>query len=551
MTLLEPPGPAPVSRGCRPGAPAVVLFVACAALAVDRAGAQPPSAPLPVPTPALDNLDPLVQEQIRERRDWQRRVLDAAVSSIVDRVLAYGEMGALYQAYGLFEAARASYLNAAQLAPDDFRWHYYLGLLERDRNQPEASIASLQRALTLAPGDVPTLVRLGEMQRDQGRADLAAPLLEKAAALDPDNAAALATLGQIALSDREFEQAAALLERALRLQPDASSLRSPLAMAYRGLGDRDQAAAEIARHGGGEVTMIDPLLRKLYGLARAQREHQQAGTAAFAAGRVEEAIAEFRQAVREDPIFSLPRVNLALALLRAGKPQEAADELTAARRIAPESPRVHFAFGYLRAQQGAQAEAAQHYRAAVAADPDHSEAWFNLGGALDALDRHGEAAAAYAEVVRRRADWPVARLREAQALVLAERYGDARTRLDAAAAALPADGYVAHARARVLAAAPEAAVRDGREALATARALFDARPGFEHAETVAMALAELGRFDEAIAWQEQAVGLAGQGGRDAEVKRLQRGLALYRRGEPARAPWQETGELVPFPGAAR
>lgn len=506
---------------------------------------------VPVPTPDLDNMDALVREQIQERQRWHRRVIETSGADAKEQILAYGELGTLYHAYGLPDAAEACYRNAAQLAPNDYRWPYYLALLYRDRNDSGSAIASFERALTAAPNDVPTLIRLAEVQLDQNRPELASPLLDKAVKIDRTNAAALAALGQIALSRRDFGRAAGLLERALALQPAASSLRSPLALAYRGLGDAGKAGAQIEQHGTGEVTLNDPLLRKLHGLAKAQREHQQRGAAAFAAGRVDEAIAEFRQSVREDPLYSVPRVNLALALLKTEALDQAAEELSMALTTAPESPQAHFAFGYVRAQQGAQSEALGHYRAAVTSDPEYVDAWFNLAASLAALGRHEDAAAAYAEVVGRRPDWPLARLHEASSLILADRDADARARLDAAAAAMPRDGYVAHALARLLATSPDGAVRDGAQALVLAEALFKARPSLEHAETMAMALAELGRFDDAVRWQREAMTIAEQNSRNAEQGLLERRLALYQRGEPCRAPWKETGEVVPFPGAAR
>jgi tetratricopeptide (TPR) repeat protein len=505
-----------------------------------------------IPAPDLDALDPLVKEQIIERQQWhRRRTVDGARTAPLERAAAYGELGALYHSYGLFDAAEPCYRTAAELRPDDFRWPYYLGLLHRSRNEPGEAIASFERALQLAPRDVPTLVRLAEVELDQNRPERAATWLDRAIALDSRNAAALAARGQIALSRRQFREAAQMLERALTLQPDASTLRSPLAMAYRGLGDAGKARAAIERHGPGAVTLVDPLLRKLHGLARAQREHQQRGTEAIAAGQIDAAIAAFRQAVAEDPLYSLPRVHLALALLRAGKSAEAADELTVALEHAPGSARAHFGLGYVRAQQRRPAEAVEQYRATVVSDPGHVDAWFNLATTLGALHRYQEAADAYASAVRLRPEWAAARLREANALVMAGRLADARRRLEAAAAAHPRDGYIAHALARLLATAPEAGERDGGRALAVAEALFKARASREHAETVAMALAEERRFAEAVQWQRDAIALATREAAAADLNILKRRLATYEKGEPCRAPWQETGELVSIEEAAR
>jgi len=74
-------------------------------------------------------------------------------------------------------------------------------------------------------------------------------------------------------------------------------------------------------------------------------------------------------------------------------------------------------------------------------------------------------------VVAARTDASHLRLAEASALVLAGRDAEARRRLEQGLEALPRDGNLAHALARLLAASGDAAVRDGPRALEIARAI--------------------------------------------------------------------------------
>ena len=132
------------------------------------------------------------------------------------------------------------------------------------------------------------------------------------------------------------------------------------------------------------------------------------------------------------------------------------------------------------------------------------------------------------------------------ALILGKRYAAARGGLSSARRALgrrggPSAGATADhldtLLARLLAASPDPSVRDGTEALAIAERLLADRPSLEHAETVAMALAETGDFDGAAAMQQTGAG-RGQGGAAARRPRASRErLAAYRNGEPAREPW--------------
>ena len=56
-----------------------------------------------------------------------------------------------------------------------------------------------------------------------------------------------------------------------------------------------------------------------------------------------------------------------------------------------------------------------------------------------------------------------------------------------------------------------------------------------------MALAETGRFEEAIALQRRLVEAAEREGRSRALERLERRLRAYEAGEPVRAPWTHRG----------
>ena len=103
---------------------------------------------------------------------------------------------------------------------------------------------------------------------------------------------------------------------------------------------------------------------------------------------------------------------------------------------------------------------------------------------------------------------------------------------------LPDHGALALSLAKLLATCPVGGVRDGRRALELALAGWDRRKGLEQAETVAMAHAELGAFDEASRWQRELVARADRMGRPDLVALFRANLMLYDRGEPARAPWK-------------
>lgn len=127
-------------------------------------------------------------------------------------------------------------------------------------------------------------------------------------------------------------------------------------------------------------------------------------------------------------------------------------------------------------------------------------------------------------------------------LVTLQRYVEARDRLEAALKVHPDSRELLHALARLPAAAPDARARDGGRAVARTQALVERHQIPEARETMAMALAEAGRFEEAVAWQRGVITAAKEAGRHELVPHLSGTLDSYKVGWPSRTPWRE-GEM--------
>jgi Flp pilus assembly protein TadD len=150
------------------------------------------------------------------------------------------------------------------------------------------------------------------------------------------------------------------------------------------------------------------------------------------------------------------------------------------------------------------------------------------------LIRRGRFAEAVAELDRLIEVQPAntqARLEQMSALVLAGDFDGALRRLEEALTVLPESPEIKFNLSRLLACGPDRAARDGIRAVLLARELTAAAPNLLHLETLAMALAEAGRFDEAAETQQQLVDRARGAGNQALADRLAVSLELYRRGE--------------------
>lgn len=480
-----------------------------------------PEKTVPVRFPDLTGLEPAVAVQIGE---MQRLVITQA-----PQAGAYGELGQVYLAYGFNDAAADCFRNASALGIGDARWPYLLGAAERAAGRLDPAAAAFEQALDWAPEAGPGYVHLGEVRLLQGRPEDAETVLRKALRT-PAAPAARSLLGQAALARRDFKAAAEHLEAALAAAPEANRLHHPLALAYRGLGDRAKAEQHLAQAGQVGLKPPDPWLDAVAGLRVGERVAVMRGRVAAQAGRYADAAQEFRKALAAQPDSVEARVNLGSVLALSGDRAGAVEQLREALKRDPANVTAHFNLGSLLVD-GAPGEARPHLEVVVASRPGDAEARRLLAKALRDSSRLEEALAHYARAVELAPEDETARLGEAETLVRLARYADARRKLEDGLKQMPTSGLLSHALARLLAACPDLSVRDGSRALDLALAVWNARPLAAYAETVALALAELDRCSEAAEWQRKAIEAAPQQGLE---KDLTRALAVYEKGSPCR-----------------
>ena len=482
----------------------ILLAFAGLALAGPLAAAPPPA----IPSPDLSGLEPAVAQQIQERQ----KALKELYSRDPDpRELAanWAELGMHYQAYKLTGPAEESYRKALELDAQDARWPHLLGGLLQDAGRLDDAVKAYGKALELAPDDLPALVHLGEIHLLQGRREEGEAALRKALAIAPEDAAANALLGQAALERGDFREAVDRLEKALRGVPGANRLHYPLSRAYRGLGDEGKAAEHLAKVGTVGVRPTDPILDQIESLRAGERARLESGKRAYNAGRYAEAAAEFQRALEARPESVEARINLAAALAAQGDREGAVKKLREAVERAPTNVTARFNLALL---LGPSREAVEHLAAAVAARPQDAEAHRELGRVLREGGLYEEALKEYAKAVELAPADEAARLGRAETIVRMGRYKEARDLLEKDFEALPKSGLLAQGLARLLAACPDLSLRNGARALELGLALWNAKQIVPHAETVALAWAEIGRCDEAARWEQTAIETAQKAG---------------------------------------
>ncbi len=121
------------------------------------------------------------------------------------------------------------------------------------------------------------------------------------------------------------------------------------------------------------------------------------GSALLERGRTEDAIVQYREAMRISPTYPLTHIALGAALRREGQTAAAIDQYHIALRIKPDDPDAHYNLGNALVEQGRLEEAIGEYRETVRINPAYAESYDHLGAVLLHLGRTGEAIANYRE----------------------------------------------------------------------------------------------------------------------------------------------------------
>lgn len=507
------------------------------AAATPAPAAEPRPQLLPVPAADLEGLEPAVAEQLAEYRELLEGLLADDGSDPAQLANAFGELGRLYHVYNLDRAAEACYENARRLAPQDYRWPYYLGNVRERMGDLDGAADAFARALTLDTSKLAALVHLGEVYLAQNRLGEARLMLTRALALDHESAAVHAALGQVALSEGDARQAVEELTMALEAVPEANRLHYPLGLAYRKLGEMEKAREHLAQRGEVGVRPNDPLMDELETLKAGERVHILRGQIAYRAGSYQQAIEEFKKAVEAAPDSISGHVNLGSALGQMGDVVGAIAEYRKVLEIAPDNTAAHYNLGVLLLQRGSLDEAAEHLLAVVDSNPEDATATLALASTLARAGRKEEALPYYQAAVRLAPATERAWLDGAQVLVDLGRYRQARGVLEQARATLPTSGPVARSLALLLAAAPDLSVRDGAKAVELAQQVLQAQPTVGHAVTLALALAEADRCDEAAEVQRQALDTSRQAAGSQPIDpNLTAALERYENERPCRLP---------------
>lgn len=358
----------------RVATPAIVLLVA----ALGCADRNAPS----VPDPDLAGVEPQVAERMREARQ--------AVVDDPESAAAWGELGAVYDAHVLSEAAEPCYRRAGQLAPDEFRWIYLLAIVREINGGTADEIAVLfGRALELRPDYTPAHIRLGDALWRRGEYAAAQAELELALAREPGAAIARRRLGQVLLALDEPRAAAEQLKRAIELEPGDLAAHRTLSRVLMRLGEADRAEEVLRRSRGLEPihALDDPVHRQEVGRRGISSSRAFArGVAAAQAGVWADAVSDLRIVLDVRPHDASAHFWMGLARQGLQEIDVATWHMSRAVELQPTMAPAWLRLGRLHVASGRLDDAVADYRRALELVPDDVVARAALDRLLDAID---------------------------------------------------------------------------------------------------------------------------------------------------------------------
>lgn len=325
-------------------------------------------------------------------------------------------------------------------------------------------------------------------------------------------------LGLVLSRAGEDEAAVEAFSRGIELDPSLVESRLQLGSALARLGRFTEA-----------LEHFDQVLARVPDsvAARVQRGAVRANL-----GQLDEAQTDLRAAVDADPGDAEAWLRLGHVLLRSEETEEGLEALRRAATAPGVAPGVKAealtAMGEQARAGGDLETAAGHFAAALDVAPHHRPALAAQAGLRGQLGQYGRSATLYRRLVELEPDNRVARMGEVTALVLAGEDAAARSRLEAALARNPEDLAFLDVLARHLAAASDEEARDGARAVELAEELYAKVPTPESMETLAMAHAEAGDFDNAVEWQQRLLETLGDDVEPANAARLEANLRRYR-----------------------
>lgn len=271
------------------------LFVAIALIGLLFAGCQEsvdrgPAGGTARPADAMASYISGAQALQAGRSAEAERDLRAAVAANPRLVMAQVRLAELYRQRGQYDRATEHYAAATRLDPYGFSNHYYLGLCQHLLNRLQDAAASYLQALKLEPKDAPTNMNLGLVFVALGKPGEGQKYIQRATEINARSGPAFSNLGVALDAQGKLKEAEIAYRKSLELDSDDPATLLNLGTNLT-LQDKPNDAV--------------PILRRALKISETALAHRRLGEAFLAAGKPDDAIAEFDESLRLNSTYYL------------------------------------------------------------------------------------------------------------------------------------------------------------------------------------------------------------------------------------------------------
>src|SRR5439155_1227206 len=281
------------------------------------------------------------------------------------------ELGRAYAILGAHEDAVGEFEQLLAHRPSDVAAIIQLGLAEKNRGRPEAATEWFVRAVELEPESSVVHFYLGEIYYNRGLNAEALREYRLAVERGEDRRLTLQAMAEVHLLKHDFAAALELYETLLREVPDSPKLWNERGVVLHQAGRTDEALASYQQ--AVEVDAKYALAWNNLGVVQAHKTAADSG------------IESFRTALRLQGGFSAARLNLALLLYQLRRFQLALEAYRQVLSGEPTSAAAWNGVGLVLVELKRFPDARNAFARAVEADPAHAGAHYNLSFTLSNL----------------------------------------------------------------------------------------------------------------------------------------------------------------------
>jgi tetratricopeptide (TPR) repeat protein len=369
-----------------------------------EAGASAAGAPSAAPTQGSEPTWPIPQPDERDVAEGDFVALVRQHIGLVECAPKSPEnvaaLALVYQANDRWLKARLCYEQAARLDPSQPQWPYLAAACRRFVDEPAAVKADLDRTLKRFPSFYPLLHFRAELMVQEGDPAGAMKLLERALAMVPQEPMLLTAAGEALLQLGRAEDAVKALEQALETVPDFQLTHFLLGNAYRALGREEDAMQHMRMGAKGEHGRISvPWLEDFLSLGVTLQKRRERASLAASLGDLESAEKLLLLARPRDFRDERVLLDLGKVYYLAGKLDQAVQTFEEALTLEPKNWGARFHLILCRLDLGQYAEALSLAQALVELAPEQARGYLVLARSLRGLGRIDEARAAVAKAL--------------------------------------------------------------------------------------------------------------------------------------------------------